>query len=153
MERGLSEDNSPDADKDRSEDMAEASTSGLSEDQRRLEMLKLQFEWHKHLTTLTSGIILLVTTVSYTVFRDATGVPHPFATTWFGINILLFVAFALFFLVFLWSIFAMRRVIYLVATPGALSSKRYVKLRYVVSGIALFGGVLAFYLFVTMTRS
>jgi hypothetical protein len=64
MERGLSEDNSPDADKDRGEDMAEASTSGLSEDQRRLEMLKLQFEWHKHLTTLTSGIALLVTTVS-----------------------------------------------------------------------------------------
>ena len=40
----MSEDNSPDADKDRSEDMAEASTSGLSEDQRRLEMLKLQFK-------------------------------------------------------------------------------------------------------------
>jgi hypothetical protein len=73
----LSEDNSPDADKDRGEDTAEASPSSLSEDQRRLEMLKLQFEWHKHLTTLTSGITLLVTTVSYTVFRDTAGIPHP----------------------------------------------------------------------------
>jgi uncharacterized membrane protein len=152
MERGLSEDSAPDGDKDRGEDMAEASTSGLSEDQRRLEMLKLQFEWHKHLTTLTSGITLLVTTVSYTVFRDTAGVPHPFATTWVGINKLLIMAFALFFLGLLWSIFAMRRVIYLVSTQGALSSKLYVQFRYIVPGIALFGGVLAFFHFVTMTR-
>ncbi len=55
--------------------------------------------------------------------------------------------------VFLWSIFAMRRVIYLVSTQGSLSSKLYVQLRYIVPGIALFGGVLAFFLFVTMTRS
>jgi uncharacterized membrane protein len=41
MERGLSEDSAPDGDEDRGEDMADASTSGLSEDQRRLEMLKL----------------------------------------------------------------------------------------------------------------
>jgi uncharacterized membrane protein len=86
------------------------------------------------------------------VFRDAAGVPHPFATTWFGINILLIEAFALFFLVFLWSIFTMRRVVYLVSTQGALSSKLYVQFRYIVPGIALFGGVLAFFLFVTMTR-
>jgi hypothetical protein len=39
MERGLSEDDSPDADKDRGEDMAQASTAGLSENQRHLEML------------------------------------------------------------------------------------------------------------------
>ena len=148
----MSEDNSPDADKDRGEDTAEASPSSLSEEQRRLEMLKLQFEWHKHLTTLTSGITLLVTAVSYTVFRDAAGVPYPFATTWFGVNKLLIVAFVLFFVGLLWSIFAMRRVIYLVATLGALSSGLYVQLRYLVPGIALVGGVLAFVLFVVMPR-
>jgi hypothetical protein len=85
----LSEDNSPEADKDHGEDMSEAETPGLSEDQRRLEMLKLQFEWHKHLTTLTSAITLLVATVSYTVFREAADVPEPFATTWLGIDKLL----------------------------------------------------------------
>jgi len=69
----LSEENSPDANEDRGENLAGTSTPGLREDQRRLEMLKLQFEWHKHLTALTSGIILLVTTMSYTVFRDAAG--------------------------------------------------------------------------------
>jgi hypothetical protein len=110
-EGGLSEDNSPEADKDCGEDMPEASTPGLHEDQRRLEMLKLQFEWQKHLSTLTSGITLLVTTVSYTVFRDTVGDPHPFATTWVGINKLLVGAFVLFLFGFLWSLFGMRRVI------------------------------------------
>lgn len=143
----------PEADKDHGADMAEAEMPGLSEDQRRLEMLKLQFEWHKHLTTLTSAITLLVATVSHTVFREAAGVPEPFATTWLGINKLLILAFALFFLALLWSIIAMRRVIYLVATHGAVSSGLYVQLRYLVPGIALFGGVLAFVVFATMTRS
>lgn len=149
----MGEENSPDADRNHDEDTAKPVTPSLSDDQRRLEMLKLQFEWHKHLTTLTSAITLLVTTVSYTVFRDAAGVPAPFSTTWVGINKLLFVALALFFLVFLWSIFAMRRVIYLVATQGAVSSGLYVQLRYLVPAIALLGGVLAFILFVTMTHS
>jgi len=112
-------------------------------------MLKLQFEWQKHMTTLTSGITLLVTTVSYTVFRDAAVKAHPLAATWFGINKLLFVALLLFFLGLLWSIFGMRRIINLVSTEGARSSELYVRLRYVVPGYLLVGGVLAFVLFVS----
>ncbi len=148
----MSEDNSLE-DKDRSETIAETSALGLGEDQRRLEMLKLQFEWHKHLTTLTSGIILLVTTLSYTVFRETAEVAHSFPTTLFGINILLILAFILFFSLWGWSLHAMRRVIFLVATPGARSSDRYVKLRYALTVFCLIGGVLVFVIFVIVTRS
>ena len=148
----MSEDNSPE-DKDRSEAMAETPAPDLGEDPHRVEMLKLQFEWHKHLTTLTSGIILLVATLSYTVFRDAAGVAHPFPITLFGINILLILAFILFFSLWGWSLHAMRRVIFLVATPGARSSERYVKLRYALTVFCLVGGLLAFVVFVILTRS
>ena len=152
----MSKDVSPDADEDRDEnivELVEPPPSSISEEQRRLEMLKLQFEWQKHLTTLTSGIIVLVTTVSYTVFREATVLPDPFSTTWLGMNVLLFLAFALFFMALGWAIHAMRRVIYLVATWDARSSRGYVRFRYLVPGYTLLGGVLMFVCFVVMTRS
>lgn len=37
---------------------------------RRLEMVKLSFDYFKHLTTLSSGVILIVVTFTEKVFHD-----------------------------------------------------------------------------------
>lgn len=151
-EEGLSEEHSPDVNENHGDDASNNEEPGLNKDQRRLESLKLQFEWHKHFSTLTSAITVLIVTVSYTVFRDAASDPCPLATTWFGVNKLLLISFALFFSGLLWSIIARRRVIFLVSTQGVLPTGLYVHLRYLYPLISLCGGLLAFVVFTTISN-
>jgi hypothetical protein len=160
----LSEERSPNADEDCNERVDAPEEGGISNDQRRLESLKLQFEWHKHFTTLISGITVLIVTLSYTVFRDAASDPAPLATTKFGTNRLLLLSFTLFFFGILWSIFSMRTVIYLISTQRMILASPfadwlsfmnwlYVGFRDIYPLATLCGGLLAFAVFAAATNS
>jgi hypothetical protein len=45
----------------------------LTEEDRLVESLKLEFEWHKHLTTLISGIVVALVTILQVFFTVGKG--------------------------------------------------------------------------------